>query len=70
MVRPNPSWDSAANGIFVALAFLIRSGVILIIGAMGDMFSLQTAFLVAAFVAMLAVPAFFWLPDPEFEPST
>ena len=57
-----PNNRALANGFYMALSFGIRSIVIVIVGRIGDVYDLRTAFAAAAVVSLLAVPAVRWLP--------
>jgi FSR family fosmidomycin resistance protein-like MFS transporter len=57
-----PQNRAVANGIFMAMNFVIRASAIAIVGAWADRFGLQNAFLWSALVAFLSIPAVFWLP--------
>lgn len=57
-----PNNRALANGFYMALSFGIRAIVIVIVGRVGDLFSLRTAFAVAAGVSLLSTPLVFWLP--------
>jgi FSR family fosmidomycin resistance protein-like MFS transporter len=52
---PHPR--ALANGLFLALSFLIRAGAIWTIGAGADALGLTTAFTIAALVGLLGAPA-------------
>jgi FSR family fosmidomycin resistance protein-like MFS transporter len=58
-----PNNRAIGNGIFMAIAFLMQSLAILVIGILGDQFGLNTAFLVSALVSLLAIPVIFFLPN-------
>ena len=51
-----------ANGIFLAMNFLIRALGIFVVGLLGDSVGLTTAFVVSAAVAFTAIPAVLLLP--------
>lgn len=57
-----PNNRALANGFYMALSFGIRAIVIVIVGRVGDLFSLRTAFAVAAAVSLLSTPVVYWLP--------
>ncbi len=57
-----PDNRALANGTYMALSFLLRSGVVVVLGALGDLFSLRAAFTVSALVPLLGVPLIFFLP--------
>lgn len=52
-----------ANGIYLALGFLIRAAGIWLVGMLADRFGLQQAFLWSGLLALLSIPAVFKLPD-------
>jgi FSR family fosmidomycin resistance protein-like MFS transporter len=60
-----PNNRAMANGVLISLFFLIRPVAAYAIGLMGDYFGLHTAFLAAAFISLLAIPAIFFLPKGE-----
>jgi FSR family fosmidomycin resistance protein-like MFS transporter len=55
-----PESRALANGVYMALSFVIRSGVIVLVGAIGDLFSLRVAFTASGVVTLLGLP-FVWL---------
>jgi FSR family fosmidomycin resistance protein-like MFS transporter len=60
-----PHNRAMANGLFISLAFLLRPIAAFSIGLMGDQFGLHSAFLAAALISLLAIPAIFFLPRIE-----
>lgn len=58
-----PDSRATANGIFMLLAFLLRSFGTLLIGIMGDSIGLSNAFVVCAVAGVAAVPLVLALPD-------
>jgi len=52
-----PENRALANGTFLAMNFLVRAGGIYAVGLLADGAGLQRAFLVAALVALLGIPA-------------
>ena len=58
-----PHNRATANGLFLAMSFLVRPVVALLIGLIGDNFGLRSAFFWSALLALLAIPAIFWLPQ-------
>ena len=52
-----PENRALANGTFLAMNFLVRAGGIYTVGLLADGAGLQRAFLVAALVALLGIPA-------------
>jgi len=62
-----PGNRALANGLYMALSFLLRSGVILVIGVLGDAFSLGWAFAFSAVMALVGLPLVSWLPGASLE---
>jgi FSR family fosmidomycin resistance protein-like MFS transporter len=57
-----PENRALANGVYMALSFVLRSGVVLVLGALGDLFGLRTAFTASAVITLLGLPLIFLLP--------
>lgn len=57
-----PNHRAVANGLFLTLSFLIRALAIGIVGAWADRFGLVPAFVLSAGLALISVPAVFFLP--------
>ncbi len=57
-----PNNRAIANGLFISMTFLIRPLSLLFIGYMGDQLGLSNAYLISAFLSLLAIPAIFALP--------
>jgi FSR family fosmidomycin resistance protein-like MFS transporter len=57
-----PENRALANGVYMALSFMIRSAAVVIVGVLGDTLGLRPAFLISAVVLLLGVPAVFRLP--------
>jgi FSR family fosmidomycin resistance protein-like MFS transporter len=53
---------AAANGLFMMMSFLFRSGVSVLVGWVADGVGLQTTYYISATVGMAAVPFLFLLP--------
>jgi len=51
-----------ANGVYMAMGFLIRAVVIVILGRVGDLVGLRQGFLYSAIIMMLGIPLVFLLP--------
>ena len=58
-----PQSRSLANGMYMALSFLIQSGAVLLLGALADRFGLRLAFAVSAAVPLLGLPFLRLLPQ-------
>jgi FSR family fosmidomycin resistance protein-like MFS transporter len=53
---------AAANGLFMMFSFLARSGVVVLIGWLADLFGLEAAYIIAAIAGLTAVPLIRFLP--------
>jgi len=53
---------AAANGTYMAISFAIRASVILLIGAVSDIYGMRPAFLMCAGVACIGIPFIALLP--------
>jgi FSR family fosmidomycin resistance protein-like MFS transporter len=58
----SPQNRALANGTYMSLSFLIRSGVVVVVGAMGDLWSMRAAFLISAVIPLLGLPFLRLLP--------
>lgn len=58
---------AVSNGLFISIAFLLRPLVAVIIGYLGDTYSLEAAYFWGAMFSFLAIPAIFFLPTLERE---
>jgi FSR family fosmidomycin resistance protein-like MFS transporter len=59
----SPDSRALANGVYMALSFVIRSGVIVLVGAIGDLFSLRVAFAASAVITLVGLPLILFLPS-------
>ena len=57
-----PENRALANGIYMALNFALRSGVVIVLGLMGDRFGMSTAFAASAIITFLGLPLLLLLP--------
>jgi FSR family fosmidomycin resistance protein-like MFS transporter len=57
-----PDNRALANGIYMALNFTIRSGAVVVVGVLGDLFGMRLAFTVSAIIPLLGVPFILLLP--------
>jgi FSR family fosmidomycin resistance protein-like MFS transporter len=57
-----PENRALANGVYMALSFLIRSGVVVIVGIMGDLWGMRPSFMACALIVLLGVPFLLLLP--------
>ncbi len=60
-----PDHPSTANGIFMAIGFLLNSLASIAIGFLGDKFGLHTTFQISAWLCLLALPFVYLLPDTQ-----
>jgi FSR family fosmidomycin resistance protein-like MFS transporter len=58
-----PQNRALANGVYMSLSFVIRSGVVVVVGAMGDIWGMRWAFTACATIALLGLPFLMWLPS-------
>ncbi len=63
-----PKNRAVANGVFMSIVFVLRPLGTLAIGALGDRYGLQTAFLWGALVSLLSLPAILLLPNTQAVP--
>jgi FSR family fosmidomycin resistance protein-like MFS transporter len=59
----SPENRALANGTYMSLSFLIRSGVVVLVGAMGDLWGMRLAFLASALIPILGLPFLNMLPS-------
>ena len=57
-----PENRALANGTYMALSFVLRSGVVVIVGVMGDAWGMRLSFMVCAFITFLGLPFLLLLP--------
>jgi MFS transporter, FSR family, fosmidomycin resistance protein len=60
-----PENRALASGIYMAVAFALRSGVTVLVGVLADRFGMRPAFYMSSAVALLALPALLLLPKVE-----
>jgi len=58
-----PKNRALANGVYMSLSFVLRSGAVVVLGAMGDMFGLRVAFTASAVISLLGLPLILLLPE-------
>ena len=51
-----------ANGMYLALSFVLRSGAVVVLGMLADLFGLRWAFSASAVIALLGCPIVLFLP--------
>jgi len=54
---------SLANGLYMAIGFVVRSLVVFLVGLLADQFGLRAVFTVSAWCTFLALPFIFLLPE-------
>jgi FSR family fosmidomycin resistance protein-like MFS transporter len=57
-----PQNRALANGVYMALSFTIRSGAVVVVGAMGDAWGMRFAFAASAIIPLLGLPFLLLLP--------
>jgi FSR family fosmidomycin resistance protein-like MFS transporter len=57
-----PRNPSLANGVYMSLSFVIRSGAIIVVGLMADLWDMRIAFAVSAAIPLLGLPFLLLLP--------
>jgi len=57
-----PENRALANGVYMSLSFGLRSGVVVVLGALGDLFGLRLAFIASAVIPLLGLPLILLLP--------
>jgi FSR family fosmidomycin resistance protein-like MFS transporter len=58
-----PENRALANGVYMALSFGIRSSVVVVVGAMGDLWGMPSAFAISAAIPLLGLPFLLLLPS-------
>jgi FSR family fosmidomycin resistance protein-like MFS transporter len=57
-----PENRALANGVYMSLSFLLSSGVVVVLGAMGDLIGLRRTFTASAIITLLGLPLILLLP--------
>jgi len=60
-----PENRALANGVYMSLSFILSSGVVVVLGAMGDLFGLRLAFTASAVITLLGLPLILLLPGKQ-----
>jgi MFS transporter, FSR family, fosmidomycin resistance protein len=64
MIQPRFTHNRAlANGVYMSTSFVLRSVVVIIIGALSDQFGMRPVFYAGLGLSVLAVPFIFMLPE-------
>jgi len=61
----SPQNRALANGTYMSLSFVIRSGVVVIVGAMADLWGMRLSFMACAFITLLGLPFLLLLPKQQ-----
>lgn len=60
-----PDNRALANGVYMALSFVLRSGAVVMLGALGDLLSMRAAFTASAVIPLLGLPLVLLLPSKK-----
>ena len=66
----SPENRALANGVYMALSFSLRSGVVVVLGVLGDLFGLRLAFTASAVIPLLGLPLLLLLPGKRPQHSS
>jgi MFS transporter, FSR family, fosmidomycin resistance protein len=58
-----PENRTLANGLYMAISFVLRSVVVVIVGQVGDAYGLRTALYLSAVIMFVALPLLWFLPE-------
>jgi FSR family fosmidomycin resistance protein-like MFS transporter len=58
-----PRNRALANGVYMSLSFIIRSGAIIVVGLMADLWDMRIAFAISAVIPLLGLPFLLLLPS-------
>ena len=58
-----PENRALANGVYMSLSFVLGSVVVVVLGALGDLFGLRMAFTASAVITLLGLPLMLFLPN-------
>jgi FSR family fosmidomycin resistance protein-like MFS transporter len=61
----HPENRALANGVFMATSFLIRSVVVILMGAIGDLYGLRLGFVLSGILMLIGTPLLVFLPRPQ-----
>jgi MFS transporter, FSR family, fosmidomycin resistance protein len=65
-----PNNRATASGMFILFAFIIRAINVMVAGLLGDLFGLQTTFIVLTLVSLLSLPIIMTLPASPKQKNT
>ena len=60
-----PENRALANGVYMSLSFLIRPGVVILVGVMGDLWGMSAAFMACGIITLLGLPFLLLLPTAQ-----
>ena len=60
-----PHNRALANGSYMSLSFVLRSVIVVVVGAMGDLIGLRSAFFISGFILIAGLPILRFLPDNQ-----
>lgn len=60
-----PENRAMANGVYMSLSFVIRAGVVVVLGRLGDLFGMGTAFAASAVLTFFGLPLVLLLPGKK-----
>lgn len=69
VMENSPENKSFANGVYMAISFIINAISVLLVGALADFTNFQTTFLVSAGLMALGLPFIFMLPKMKSAPK-
>ncbi|MEA3338812.1 MAG: MFS transporter [Chloroflexota bacterium] len=58
-----PENRALANGVYMAISFILRSVVVVALGGLGDLLGLRLAFTISGGITLLGLPLIFLLPE-------
>jgi FSR family fosmidomycin resistance protein-like MFS transporter len=64
-----PNNRALANGIYMAMSFLIRSVAVVLLGGIGDLLGLRQGFMISGILMLLGIPLIFLLPQARSRPK-
>lgn len=60
-----PQNRALANGVYMAVSFLLRSGVVVVLGVIGDLSGMRVAFAISAVLPLLGLPLILLFPAQQ-----
>jgi FSR family fosmidomycin resistance protein-like MFS transporter len=60
-----PENRALANGVYMSMSFILRSGAVLLLGIIGDSWGMRTAFAISAALPLLGLPFVWRLPSRQ-----